>query len=198
MSTRLTTRRSPPSPSGPLDELHPDVRRRGRGNGEEEVSRGELAALGGSPSKLWKFVSRTTARPASTQSPGRLPACDAPGRAAGSVTSTISAGSPRSRSVRAPDRSQKSHPPPSQTAQCRWRGSSTSMTAASSIQSCGTRTRWATSGPRGPSSSRPITRPRTWLIVQHTSVARYLDVSPGMTLDPLGPPRLWPFFPERA
>jgi hypothetical protein len=84
-----------------------------------------------------------------------------PFRRAGNVTSTSSGGSFRPRKVMAPARAQVSQPPPSQPAQARFLGSSSSIVAPSSSQSRGTRTRCRTSGPRG-YSPEAVTRPRTF------------------------------------
>src|SRR5690606_34419379 len=63
----------------------------------------------------------------------------------------------------APARWHASHPPPSQPAQWRVLGSSSSMVAPLASHASGTRIACVTSGPRGSAAAPSVTLPRTWL-----------------------------------
>jgi len=88
----------------------------------------------------------------------------------GKVTVRSSGNSSRPRRLTAPERSQASQPPPSQAAQVKLRGSSSSTTSPDSSQVCGTRMRCNTSGPRGTFNVRFVTLARTSVTPRNSSL----------------------------
>lgn len=80
----------------------------------------------------------------------------------GNVSWIVWTGSVRSLRVIAPERPQRSQPPPEQATHVRLRGSSSSTVSPASSQSRGRESRWTTSGPRAVSKVPVTTRPMTW------------------------------------